>query len=263
MTNERIFFMDIAIITGASSGLGREFIIQLKNEGIDEIWAVARRKDRLNELSNLTHIKIRPVSLDLTLKESMELFKEMLEDEKPHVSILINAAGFGKIGSYNEIDIEDIDNMIELNCRTAVDITLMCLPYMTKGDRILEVCSTAAFQPFQFLGVYAASKAFLYRFSRALYIELMPRKISVTAVCPYWIKDTEFIPTAQTENSSVKVRHFPLASHKRSVARLALNDSRLRLPVSTPGIMCSLHRIAAKFIPSCIMCLIWAGIRRL
>ena len=254
--------MKIALITGASSGLGQEFIRHLGNETIDEIWAVARRQERLEALSGISPFPVRPIPLDLTLPESMQTLSEMLETQKPQIHILINAAGFGKIGRYDEIKREEIDRMIDLNCRAAVDVTLLALPYMRAGDRILEICSTAGFQPFQYLNVYAASKAFLYRFSRALAIELMPRKISVTAVCPYWIKDTEFIPTAKETENGGAIRHFPLASKKKSVAQLALRDSRLRLPVSTPGIMCTLHRISAKFIPSALMCLIWSGLRR-
>ena len=151
--------------------------------------------------------------------------------------------------------------MIDLNCKAAVDMTLISLPYMSAGDRILEICSTAAFQPFQFLNVYAASKSFLYRFTRALRYELWNRKIYVTAVCPYWVKDTEFIPTAKKTQGSRRIKHFFLASKKKSVAKIALLDSKHRLPVSTPGIMCTVHRIVAKFIPSFIMCHIWDLLR--
>lgn len=254
---------NIAIITGASSGLGEEFIKQLQGEELDEIWAVARREERLNEIAGRSEIHVRPIPIDLTKEESIADLEKMLSHERPHVSLLINAAGFGKIGSYDKIDRAETDRMIDLNCRAAVDVTLITIPFMKEKDRILEICSTSAFQPFQHLNVYAASKAFLYRFSRALRIELRPKKINVTAVCPYWIKDTEFIPTAQETRDSKAIRGFPFSSRKQSVARLALNDSRLGLPVSTPGIMCTLHRIAAKFIPSFIMCWIWEGIRRL
>lgn len=253
----------IALITGASSGLGEEFINQIQGEELDEIWAVARRRERLEELAGKSQIPVRPVSLDLTRQESISELERMLAEERPRVTLLINAAGFGKIGSYEKIERSAVDGMIDLNCRAAVDVTLIAIPYMREHDRILEICSTAGFQPFQHLNVYAASKAFLYRFSRALRIELRPKKIKVTAVCPYWIKDTEFIPTAQKTEDSKAVRGFPFSSKKRSVVRLALNDSKLGLPVSTPGIMCTLHRIAAKFIPSFIMCWIWEGIRRI
>lgn len=257
-------YMNIAIITGASSGLGEEFIKNL-DEDFDEIWAIARRRDRLESLAGISKVPVRAIPLDLTKRESIDALEEMLKAQKPQVKLLINAAGFGKIGSTTNISRDVADDMIDLNCRGAVDMTLICIPYMTRGSRILEICSTAAFQPFQFLNIYAASKAFLYRFSRALYIELMPKKISVTAVCPYWIRDTEFIPVAKDSGGgkSTAIRHFPLSSKKKSVAKIALHDSRLKMPVSTPGIMCTLHRIAAKFVPSFIMCAIWSGLRRI
>jgi short-subunit dehydrogenase len=111
--------------------------------------------------------------------------------------------------------------------------------------------------------VYAASKAFLYRFSRALRVELFSRKIKVTAVCPYWIRDTEFISVAEKEGIQSKIRHYPLSSKVHSVAVHSLMDSRLGLPVSTPGIVCTIHRVVAKVIPSELMMGIWAVLRRL
>lgn len=250
-----------ALVTGASSGLGAEFIRHLNNKDFDEIWAVARRRERLEALQDITEIPVRPISMDLTKEESIQELERMLEDEKPDIRLLINAAGFGKIGRYDEISRTEIDRMIDLNCRAAVDVTQICLPYIKKGGRIMEICSTAGFQPFPYLSVYAASKSFLYRYSRALRQELFGRGIKVTAVCPYWIKDTEFIPTAKKSSGSGHIKGFPLASHKRSVAVMALNDSRLGLPVSTPGPVCFIHRIAAKFIPSEAMMGIWQLIR--
>lgn len=257
--------MKIAVITGASSGLGREYIRQLGavEEEFDEIWAVARRKERLQDLADISKIRIRPLPMDLTKEESLDSFRMLLAEEKPVVLLLINAAGFGKIGSYQDIGIDASNRMIDLNCRAAVDMTYACLPYMQAGSRIMQICSTAGFQPFQYLNVYAASKAFLYRFSRALRVELFSVKIKVTAVCPYWIRDTEFIPTAKdTKGEGKAVRHFPLSSSVHSVARLSLTDSRLGFAVSTPGIVCTVHRIAAKIIPSELMMGIWALLRR-
>lgn len=257
--------MKIAVVTGASSGLGREFVRRISEEekDIDEIWAIARRREKLEELSSISDKPVRAISLDLIEPASIDRLEEMYEEEHPEVGILINAAGFGKIGNYKKVGRQDSDRMIELNCRAAVDVTAVSLPYMKKGDRILEICSTAAFQPFQFLSIYAASKAFLYRYTRALRTELLLTGIHVTAVCPYWIKDTEFIPVAKTTEGEKKdIRHFPLASHVKNVARMALLDSRIGLPVSTPGIMCTLHRIVAKFIPHELMMGVWALLRR-
>lgn len=255
--------MKIAIVTGASSGLGRVYVKQLdRQEKLDEIWAIARREDRLEALKAETGTPVRVLAYDLTAPASIDALEALLQREAPEVRVLINAAGFGKIGSWRDISRADCDNMILLNCRAAVDVTQLCLPYMKRGARIMEICSTAAFQPFPYVNVYAASKAFLYRYTRALRLELLGRGIRVTAVCPYWIRDTEFIGTAQKTQNCSYVRHFPLASHERTVAGISTAVSRAGLPVATPGIMCTLHRVAAKFIPSELMMGIWALLRR-
>lgn len=254
----------IAVITGASSGMGRCFVRQIQErEELDAIWVIARRKERLEELAAESGVPLKILSYDLTEKSSLASFKEVLEKERPDIRILINCAGFGKIGSYRDISNQDCMDMIDLNCRAAVLMTQICLPFMEKGARILEICSTSGFQPFPFLNIYAASKAFLLRYSRALRWELRGRGIHVTAVCPYWVKDTEFIPEAKATKNGKAIRHFPLASKSESVVKWALRDSKLGLAVSTPGPVCFLHRIAAKFIPHCVMMALWEGIRKI
>ncbi len=254
----------IAVVTGASSGLGAEFLRQLeRKEVLDELWVIARNRERLEALGESLHTPVRVLALDLTRPESMTELSRQLEQEQPEIGVLINAAGFGKIGSWKDISLEDSARMVDLNCKAAMCVTRIALDYMKKGDRVLEICSTAAFQPFQYLNVYAASKAFLYRYSRALRMELLTTGIHVTAVCPYWVKDTEFIPTARKTGDSHYIRHFPLASRRKNVVRWALIDSRLNLPVSTPGPVCLVHRIVAKFVPHFLMLDLWALIRRI
>lgn len=256
--------MDIAIVTGASSGLGREFVKQIaKKENLDAVWVIARRENRLCEIAKKLSIQIVPIPLDLTKQESFSAMRAILEEKKPNIRILINAAGFGKMGSYDEISIQDSSNMIDFNCRALVQMTLLVLPYMTRGARILEICSTASFQPLPALNVYAASKAFVQSYSRSIRWELFGRGIHVTAVCPYWIKDTEFIPLAKTGDNPKAVRHFPLASSAHGVVRAALRDSKLNLPVSTPGPVAFLQRFFTKFIPHEIIMACWEGLRRL
>lgn len=256
--------MKIGIVTGASSGLGREFVRQLSaGEPLDEIWVIARREERLRELESQVETPLRCIPLDLTEQASFRTLDGLLKAEKPEVRVLVNAAGFGKIGAWSDITLQDCDDMIDLNCRAAVDMTQLALPYMDRGSMVLEICSTAGFQPFPYLGVYAASKAFLYRYSRALRVELMGKGISVTAVCPYWVKDTEFIAKAKQTRNSAYIRHFPLASREEAVVRRALRDGRLHLAVSTPGLVCSVHRVAAKVVPSAVMMGAWALIRRI
>ena len=254
--------MKIAVVTGASSGMGREFVKQIdKKYHPDEIWAIARREDRLMELKTTTSSKVRPMPLDLTKNESIKILEDILKKEKPDVSIIVNASGFGKIGTYKDLTLDEVNGMIDLNCKAAVDITLVVLPYMHKNAQILEICSASAFQPLPGINVYAASKAFLYSFSRALRWELMPRGIKVTAVCPDWVK-TEFINVAKNTKNGLAVRHFPFAAKPEHVVSCALFDSKLGLPVSTYYVS-FFHRILSKFIPHEIIIASWEVMRRI
>lgn len=259
--------MRIALITGASSGIGSRYAAHVDKEekNIDEIWLIARRQDRLQQVAmNLRHPS-RILPMDLTDPSVFEPLSATLRLEAVEVGLLINCAGFGKIGNYEQVDRKDSDRMIDLNCRAAVDITLTCLPYMKAGDRIMQICSTAGFSPFQQLNVYAASKAFLYSYTRALRTELLPRKIMVTAVCPYWIKDTEFIGIAEQTSTKEKpgIKSFPGSTKAEDVVRRSLHASRRGQAVSTPGVVCTLHRIFAKLLPREVMMGLWEGIRRI
>ncbi len=252
----------IALITGASSGLGAEFVRQMdEEEDLDEMWVIARRRERLEKLGVSVHTPLRILPLDLARRESMDRLSEELEREQPVVSILINAAGLGKIGSWEDIRRRDCDNMVDINCRAAVDVTQIAIPYMVRGSRILEICSTAAFQPLPYLNVYAATKAFLYSYTRALRVELKKTGISVTAVCPYWIRDTEFIATAQKTKGSGSIRHFPFASRASDVAASALRAGRRNAAVCTPGLFSTGQRIIAKILPRSLMMRLWSLIR--
>lgn len=126
--------MNIAIITGASSGIGKEFALQL-DAGlytIDEFWLIARRKDRLEELAcDLDHMA-KTIPLDLTQEADMEHLRDLLRKERPAVRMLINCSGYGIMGQFSEIDSREQSGMIDLNCRALTEITHACLPYMKK-----------------------------------------------------------------------------------------------------------------------------------
>jgi len=199
--------MRIAIITGASSGMGREFTRQITAaESFDELWVIARRKERLEELKKELTQPVRVVPMDLTKNECLEEYKALLATEKPEVELLVNCSGFGKFGRYDQIPLQDCLDMIDLNCKALVAMTQLTLPYIPNGGRILQVDSLSAFQPVPYLNVYGATKAFVLRYSQSLWAELQDRKIHVMAFCPGWVK-TEFFDHAE-QTSDCAVTYF-------------------------------------------------------
>lgn len=239
----------IAVITGASSGIGQKYarIVSEKSEkfGIDEVWLIARRKEKLEETAAGLAIPSKVIPLDVTSQSVPErLRNELAGEENVCVTFLANCAGFGKYGSSAEVGHEEECRMIALNDSAAITITDVLVPYMRPGARIAQICSVAAFQPIPFFNAYAASKALLYSYSRALRIELLKKGISVTAVSPYWVKDTEFISTAAGEQ-----RKLLLSSKSESVARVSLHDVLHRHALSTPGIVCTAERFFAGILP--------------
>ncbi|MCI8500942.1 MAG: SDR family NAD(P)-dependent oxidoreductase [Oscillospiraceae bacterium] len=240
--------MKIAIVTGASSGIGRQFALRAARESIDMLWVVARREDRLKELQAILPIPVRPFVLDLERRESVECLERALRKEKPTVTLLVNAAGFCKFGKTAEQSRKEISGMLALNVAALTLITQAVLPFMRRGGRIVQVASTAAFQPLPGMNVYAASKAYVLSYSRALNRELKPRGITVTAVCPGWTR-TEFFDVAKQTENPREVSRFPLMSRAEDVARKALNDSRRGKDISVCGLHNRVHRLGAKLLP--------------
>ena len=152
--------MGIAAITGASSGLGAEFARQLLGrKELDEIWLIARRREKMDELcaalaDRARTCRLRVLLMDLTEESALAEYSDLLKRERPQVRWLINAAGFGKMGTNEEIGLEALDKMVLLNCKAAMDMTQRTMPYLVRGSHVLEICSTAAFQPLGGLGVY-------------------------------------------------------------------------------------------------------------
>ena len=139
--------MSIAIITGASSGIGAEFARGLVRRGADELWLVARRKDRLESLGEELGVKYQVICADLTSSEGINIVREELEREKTRVKYLICAAGFGDFGGFDELADSAVERMIDLNVKALVLITHMVLPYMERGGRIVELGSGSCFTP--------------------------------------------------------------------------------------------------------------------
>ncbi len=243
--------MKIAVVTGASSGLGREFVRQIskKYRTLDEIWVMARRENRLRELEKeISNVKIRSIAFDITDKRSIMRYKNLLEKFKPSVRLLVNAAGYGMIGKFSELSESDNTGMIDLNCTALTRITDMTLPYMSKGGaNIINIASSAAFLPQPSFAVYAASKSYVLSLSRALNQELKSRRIKVTAVCPGPV-DTEFFGIAETYHD-VKLYKKMMFAKADKVVALALKDAFHGKTVSVYGIGIKGFRILSKIMP--------------
>ena len=246
--------MKIAVITGASSGMGREFVTRLdKEEQFDEIWVIARRRSALEELESETRAKIRAISLDLTKTESFDEYARLLGEEKPDVAVLVNASGFGRFGAFTDIPLETQLEIVELNSKALIAMTYRTLPYMKAGARIYQLGSLSAFQPVPYINVYGASKAFVLSFSRSLNVELKGRGIRVMAVCPGWVK-TSFFDRAVTDDTITYYNRFYTSEQ---VVTRALRDMKKGKDVSVCGAQIRGQVLLTKLLPHRLVMKIW------
>lgn len=230
--------------------MGLEAVKQIiaKYTTLDEVWVLARRTERLESLAaSVRKCKVVCITADLTKECDREILFGKLQEEKPFVKILVNAAGFGQIGKFMGIDVQKSVDMCELNCVALTDITHMCLKYMHAGSKILQFASAAAFMPQPEFAVYAATKSYVLSFSRALNSELKKRRITVTAVCPGPVK-TEFFDVAQT-TGKVKAYKLLAMADARAVVAKAIRDAEEDKDVSVYGLPMQIFRVLAKIIP--------------
>lgn len=249
--------MKIAIITGASSGMGRELAIQIsEKEQFDEIWVIARREEALENLKKEIQTTVRPIVLDLTKTESFIEYENLLKEENPDVAFLANVAGFGKFGRYDQIPLKDCLDMIDLNCKALVAITQLTLPFMKKGARILQLDSLSAFQPVPYINVYGSTKSFVLSYSRALNRELKTSGIRVMSVNPGWVK-TEFFDHA-TKSSNDAVTYFNVMYEAKDVIRTAIKDLyHTKKDVSIHGLPIKVQVLGVKLLPHKLVMNIW------
>lgn len=251
--------MNIAVVTGASSGMGREFVLQLQNYvTVDEIWVIARRKEALEELSKAVDTPLRVICLDLCREESFREYQALLEAETPNVKLLVNAAGFGKFGDFQDVPLEDDCRMIDLNCRALVAMTRLTLPYMKKGSHILQLDSLSAFQPVPYIATYGATKAFVLSYTRAVNKELKPLGIRMMAMNPGWVK-TEFFNHALTTNGS-KVQYFNHLYEAKDVVATGLKHLyKTRKEYSVHGFPIRNQVRLVKLLPHNIVMNVWCS----
>ena len=250
--------MNIAIVTGASSGMGREFVLQLSQYvDVDEIWAIARRKEALEALNEAVSVPVRAIGLDLLEEDSFKTLSQLLQKESPNVKLLVNAAGFGKFGTYHKVPLEDVCKMIDLNCKALLVMTRLVLPYMEKGSHILQLDSLSAFQPVPYITTYGATKAFVLSYSRALNRELKPRGIRCMAMNPGWVK-TEFFNHAFQTNADAEVKYFDRLYEAKDVVATGLKDLyKTRKDYSVHGLPVKIQVLLVKIVPHSIVMKIW------
>jgi len=249
--------MKIAIVTGASSGMGREFVLQLNQYvQVDEVWAIARRESALEALKQTSPVPVRPISLDLLKEESFSRYAALLEAEKPDVKLLVNAAGFGKFGSFENIPMEDELRMVDLNCKSLVAMTRLTLPYMQAGSHVLQLDSLSAFQPVPYITTYGATKAFVLSYSRAMNRELKPRGIRMMCLNPGWVK-TEFFDHAFQTNGS-EVQYYDRLYEADAVVAKGLKDLyRSKKDYCVPGFPTRMQVRLVKLLPHSLVMNTW------
>lgn len=247
---------NIAIITGASSGLGKEFVRLLANdENLDEIYALARNEEKLNDLKSEFGEKIKPYSIDLSDINNIKNFENFIKNLNANIKILINNAGYAKFCSYDDISIDESLNMIDLNISGVVAMGLVCIPFMGIGSHIINIASQAGFQPVPYQNIYSATKSFVKNYSQALNVELKDKGIKVTAVCPGWIKTNLF--DRGCINAKIAPKNFVFMVTPDVVAQKALKDAHKGKDISVYGLYVNFCRIMTRILPEKWIMKIW------
>lgn len=247
----------IAIVTGASSGIGKTFFLSLnkRKTELDEIWVVARSEERLRALQDETEIPLRVFPLDLSAQQSISALQTAMDSELPDIRYLICASGFGRFSGVAEDDPAVLQNMVDLNCRSIVGLTAAAIPYLSKGSAVLLIASVAAFQPIPYLATYGASKAFVLSYGRALNRELKKIGARCLCVCPFWTK-TAFFDRAKTEKTVV--RKYTAMYEPQQIVRRAWKDLKhKRRDVSIYGAKARGQAWLVKVLPHRLVMSVW------
>ena len=244
----------IGIVTGATGGIGMKFVQALNGrDDVDAVWAVGRNREKLDKLTD-SYGKVVPVVADLSL-DGVRVLGDLLQKEAPDIRWLINNAGIAHMGPFDRMGAEDVEQLCAINCSAPAQLMSLALPYMHEGARIVNVSSASSFQPNPYLSMYSTSKVFLKNLSRALSMELKPRGITVTCVCPGWV-DTGMLPKTK---DGKKIRYAGLISADQ-VVRTALRDSERGKSMSVPGFFAKYFRFYSKIVPTGLIMRQWMGI---
>ena len=249
--------MKIAIITGASSGMGAEFVKNIDREGCGELWLVARREDRLKEIAEGCATPTRIVPLDLTDDASFDKIETELKAAGAEVAWLVNSAGFGEFG---EVGVQSIDTqmrMIDLNVKATVRMCNLVCPYLAKGSHIVNLGSGSVFNPLPYFNIYSSSKTFILQYSRALYYELKDRGVCVSVFCPGWVR-TEFFRHTRDDKVRSPKSYKPMTEPADVVAYCMKKAKKGRCFI-VHGWFTKTQHLLSKILPRSVLTRIWLG----
>lgn len=250
--------MSVAIITGASGGIGSEFARQISRlDGIDELWLIARSVDKMETIGRELGLKTRVIGADLTTPEGIEAVRAALIAERPRVRFLVNASGFGNYGAFDEISEEEVVKMIDLNVKAPVLITHMTVPYMERGGRIIELGSGSCFTPLPYFNIYSSSKVFVLHYTKSLNHELKKYGVRATCFCPGWV-DTDFLGKSLANGNTHPAKMKPLLKCE-DVVRRCIKASQKGRVMCVTNWYTKLQHLMFKLLPDSLLTKAWLG----
>ena len=251
---------NIAIVTGASSGIGKEFFLSLneRKAGLDEVWVIARNEEKLNALQSETDLPLRVFPLDLSSADATSVFEKALQEQTPSIQYMICASGFGRFCALEDDNAEVLQNMVDLNCRAIVGMTRAAMPYMAKGGLMMLIASIAAYQPIPYIATYAATKAFVLSYGRALNVELRKtRGARCLCVCPFWTK-TAFFDRAISQGEKTVVKKYAVMYRPEQIVKRAWKDVKKKnRDVSICGAYSKGQILLVKLMPHKFVMWVW------
>lgn len=251
--------MAVAIITGASSGIGRQFALELKSlPEVDEFWFVARRKENMIALRDELGVNAHIISCDLCTTEGIDELKRNLEEKRPKVSWLVNAAGFGVFGAFDEVKETEIARMIDLNSKALVLITHMVIPFMQRGGRIVQLGSGSCFTPLPYFNVYSSSKVFVLHYTKSLNYEIKKYGIRACCFCPGWV-ETDFLDKALQSGKTTHPKKMKPLLHKEKIVKKCIRAARRGKRMYVTNWYTKMQHTLFKILPDRILSRLWLG----
>jgi len=251
--------MKIALVTGASSGMGAEFVRLLDREGLDELWTVARRRDKLEKLASECATKTRVIALDLLEEGAVDRLCGEIEEADARICWLVNSAGFGEFGEAGKQPLETQMRMIDLNVKVTVACCDRLIKYMDRGSHVINLGSGSVFNPLPYFNIYSSTKAFVLQYSRGLHYELKPRGIAVSVFCPGWVR-TEFFDHTRDGDANVRSpRSYKPMTEPENVVRYCMKKAKKGKEVIVHGWYTKTQHLISKILPRRVLIKAWLG----